>query len=67
MTYSLNLSENEIKRIIADHVGNCKLDDVHLHVTNSDDSDSYYGHTYITASVRLNGPMTTSVTYEGPK
>jgi len=55
MTYSINLSENDIKRIIAEHIGNCKPENVFLHAsTNS----GYGGGTVVTASATLNGPFT---------
>lgn len=50
MTYSVNLAENDIKRIIAAYVGNCEPSDVFLRAT---ENDSFYGGTVITASVTL--------------
>jgi len=56
MTYSINLAENEIKRIIAEHIGNCKPENVFLHAS----TNAGYGgsETVVTASVTLNGPFT---------
>jgi len=61
MTYQLNLAENDIKRIIAEHVGNCKAENVFLRASTS---DSFYGGTVITASVTLNGPITAAFNKE---
>ena len=55
MTYSINLTANEIKRIIAEHIGNCKPENVFLRAS---ENDSFFGGTVITAFVTLNGPMT---------
>jgi len=55
MTYSINLAENDIKRIIAEHIGNCKPEDVSLTAYTG---DSFYGKTVVTASVTLKGPFT---------
>lgn len=56
MTYSINLAENDIKRIIAEHIGNCKPENVFLHAS----TNAGYGgrETVVTASVTLNGPFT---------
>lgn len=56
MTYSINLAENDIKRIIAEHIGNCKPENVFLRAS---ENDSFFGGTVVTASVTLNGPFTT--------
>ena len=61
MTYSINLAENDIKRIIAEHIGNCKPENVFL---RADENDRFYGGTVITASVTLNGPMTAAFNKE---
>lgn len=58
MTYSVSLTQNEIKKIIADHIGNCKPENVHL--STSIDDSSYYGSPVITASVTFSGPITTT-------
>ena len=56
MTYSINLTQNEIKRIIAEHIGNCKPENVLLRATPI---DKFFGHeTEVTASVTLSGAMT---------
>jgi hypothetical protein len=61
MTYSINLAENDIKRIIAEHIGNCKPENVFLRAS---ENDSFYGGTVVTASVTLNGPMTSAFNKE---
>lgn len=61
MTYSINLAENDIKRIIAEHIGNCKPENVFLKAYTS---DSFYGGTVVTASVTLNGPVTATFNKE---
>jgi hypothetical protein len=55
MTYSINLAENDIKRIIAEHIGNCKPENVFLRASTN---DGLFGGTVVTASVTLNGPFT---------
>lgn len=62
MTYRINLTQNDIKRIIAEHIGNCKPENVLLQATTT---DSPYGHeTEVTASVTLSGPMTMNAVKE---
>lgn len=55
MTYKINLAENDIKRIIAEHIGNCKPENVCLRASTN---DGPFGETVVTASVTLNGPFT---------
>ena len=50
MTYTVNLAENEIKKIIAEHIGNCDASNVFFHVS---ENDSFYGGTVVSASVTL--------------
>ena len=61
MTYSINLAENDIKRIIAEHIGNCKPENVFLRAS---ENDSIFGGMSVTASVTLNGPITATFSKE---